>query len=49
MLGTYDIVVKIQMDQKEYKNLNDIIKAIRIIKNIRITMTILVKIAEDTM
>lgn len=49
VIGPYDFVVKIQIEQEEeYKNLNEIVWIIRKLNNVRSTMTLLVKMSEST-
>jgi uncharacterized protein with GYD domain len=49
VIGPYDIVAKIQIDdEEEYRGLSEIARRIRKMNNIRSTMTLLTKNIENT-
>ena len=49
VIGPYDIVVKIQLDdEEEYKGLNELVWRIKKMSNVRGTMTLLTKNVENT-
>lgn len=49
VIGPYNFVIKIQIEhEEEYKSLNEIVWIIRKLNNVRSTMTLLVKMPENT-